>query len=255
MRLGTASWMEGPRERRALVGLLEGDPGRVVDLARIERVRLAKLGEGRPDLLAEALVPPSLRQVLDSGPRGLQRVKQSLAYAEKWFRRGGLPEALAPRRETVRLLPCLPRPSLLRSADGRLFDRLAVLGSLDCALALGHARIEPALGLVGLHRGRIAGCCLALIMGEVVALGTWLWSGEPPEGEYTVRHGESTCTLDLPVVAVDATPSDLRPGEVCLFPFNADAMPFTPWEALVFEAPFDHLILEVTGDAPPPTIH
>ncbi|NTV76339.1 MAG: hypothetical protein HGA66_19325, partial [Holophaga sp.] len=47
MRLGTACWAEGPTERRALVAQLPSDPARVVDLNRLERLRLAKLGEGR----------------------------------------------------------------------------------------------------------------------------------------------------------------------------------------------------------------
>ena len=53
MFLGTASWAEGPIERRVLVARLAS--GRLADLNRIEAVRLGKLGEGEPDRLAEGV--------------------------------------------------------------------------------------------------------------------------------------------------------------------------------------------------------
>ncbi|HEY3270044.1 MAG TPA: hypothetical protein VGJ89_02420, partial [Geothrix sp.] len=67
MLLGTAAWSEGPLERRALVGRLAS--GRLADLNRIEAIRLRKLGEGDPERLAEALVPASLRRLLEGGSR------------------------------------------------------------------------------------------------------------------------------------------------------------------------------------------
>ena len=71
MLLGTAVWNEGPAERRALVARLAS--GRLADLNRIEAVRLRKLGEGEPERLAEALLPASLRRVLEGGPRSWRR--------------------------------------------------------------------------------------------------------------------------------------------------------------------------------------
>ena len=71
MILGTASWTEGAAERRALVAPLPS--GRLADLHRIEQLRLKKLGEGDPERLAEAMVPPSLRRILEGGARALAR--------------------------------------------------------------------------------------------------------------------------------------------------------------------------------------
>ena len=99
MLLGTATWDEGPAVRRALVARL--DSGRLADLSRIEALRLRKLGEGDPERLAEVLVPASLRRLLDGGPRALARARQTVAYAEKWDRRGTLPEFLAPTASAV----------------------------------------------------------------------------------------------------------------------------------------------------------
>ena len=114
LRLGTAVLGGAEPQRQILVAALPSDSNRVVDLNRMERARQAKLGEGRPDRLADAHAPTSLREVLEAGPRALQRLRQTLAYAEKWHRRGDLPETLAPRLAEIRLLACLPRPSLLR---------------------------------------------------------------------------------------------------------------------------------------------
>ena len=90
MFLGTAVWVEGAVERRALMARLVS--GRLADLNRIEAIRLRKLGEGEPERLADVLVPASLRRVLEGGPRALARARQALAYAEKWDRRGSLPK-------------------------------------------------------------------------------------------------------------------------------------------------------------------
>ena len=153
MKLGTAVWSEGTSERRALVAELPSDPDRVVDLNRLEHLRLAKLGEGWAERMAAALVPGDLRQLLEGGPRAIHRARQVLAYAEKWARRGGLPESLAPRAGSVRMLACLPRPLALRRWDGRVLDRLAVQGPSGTLAGLP----TPTLALAGLHGDQPAG--------------------------------------------------------------------------------------------------
>jgi hypothetical protein len=178
MKLGTAVWSEGSSERTAMVAELPSDPGRVVDLNRLEHLRLAKLGEGWAERMAEAMVPPGLRQLLEGGPRAIHRARQVVAYAEKWARRGGLPESLAPRAAMVRLQACLPRPLALRRWDGTPLDRLAVQGPGGTLGSLP----QPTLALVGLHGGQPAGCCLAMEHAHGVVLGGWLeldldWEG------------------------------------------------------------------------------
>lgn len=118
MLLGTATWREGRVLRRALVGRLVS--GRLADLNRLEALRLRKLGEGDPDRLAAVLVPPSLSELLRGGPRAMVRARQTLRYAEKWDRRGTLPDSLAPSPEVAILGPCLPDPAGLRGLDGNL---------------------------------------------------------------------------------------------------------------------------------------
>lgn len=213
LRLGTALWMEGPTERLALVAPLASDPERVVDLQRTERARQAKLGEGRPELLAEALVPSSLREALEAGPRALQRLRQALAYAEKWHRRGDLPEELAPPLAQIRLLPCLPRPSLLRRADGAHLDRLALQGPGGVL----HRLPQPTLAAMGMHGGRPAGFCLAVEDAQGVILGGWLevdfgWKG-------VLELGAGGCHRRSPLETWEGIilPA-LRPGEVLLLP-------------------------------------
>lgn len=183
LRLGTVVWGEGPSERRALVASLPSDPSRVVDLNRVECMRLLKLGEGHAEILAEALVPPSLRRVLEGGPRALQRVRQALAYAEKWASRGDLPESLAPRLDAVRRLSCLPRPALLRRFEGMHLDRLSLKGPGEILNSLP----QPTLALVGLAGGRVAGCCLAMEDMGAVALGGWLSLEIPSQGSLELR--------------------------------------------------------------------
>ena len=210
MILGTAAWPEGPGERRALVGRLAS--GRVVDVNRIEAVRLRKLGEGDPERLAEALVPPSLRRVLEGGPRALARVRQALAYAEKWDRRGPLPEALAPDPASLRLLPCLPRPASLRRSEGTCLDRLRVAGP--------GARLEgpphPTLAALGALGGQAAGFCLALEDAGGAVLGAWMipaW----PEGALELRVG--THHRRIPFAAWEGLVLPLlHPGEALLLP-------------------------------------
>jgi hypothetical protein len=211
MILGTASWSEGPVERRALVAQV--GEGRVADLSRIEAFRLNKLGEGRPEALAEALMPSSLRLLLESGPRALARARQTFAYAEKWAKRGDLPEILAPRMEAVRMLPCLPRPAALRTASGVRLDRLAILGP---GAELGSMPFAT-VAVVGLAGGRIGGWCLALEGVDRTVLGAWLSLEAPWAGKVELACG--THHRSAPLTAwEDLELPELRPAEVCLLP-------------------------------------
>ncbi len=213
MKLGTAVWRDGTVERTALVAELPPDPGRVVDLNRLEVLRLAKLGEGWAERLADARVPPALGSLLEGGPRALHRARQVLAYAEKWHRRGGLPEALAPRTGNLRMLACLPRPLALRRWDGTVLDPRSVqgpggmLGSLPM----------PTLALVGLHGERPAGCCLALEHARGVALGAWLELDLDWEGALELSLGGLRRRLPLDTWQ-GLVPPRLRAGEVVLAP-------------------------------------
>ncbi len=210
MQLGTAVWTEGPVERRTLVARLAS--GRLADLNRIEAIRLRKLGEGEPERLAEALVPPSLRRVLEGGARALARVRQTVAYAEKWDRRGTLPDTLTPGLESADLLPCLPRPSSLRRMDGQSLDRLAVRGS-GAELS---APPQPCLAALGLAGGTLAGFCLALEEGGSVVLGTWM-TDEWPAGSLELRAGAARRSVSFRAwEGVELPP--LRAGEVLLLP-------------------------------------
>lgn len=213
MRLGTALWAEGGADRQVLVAPLPSDPGRLVDLHRMERERLARLGEGRPELLAEALVPPSLRMVLEAGPRALQRLRQTLAYAEKWHRRGDLPEVLAPPAASLRLLSCVPRPAQLRRADGHHLDRLAVQGPGGVLRQLPH----PTLAAVGQHGGRPAGFCLAVEDLHGAVLGAWLEPDFELKGALEMQAGGHHRTAPLAGWDGIVIPP-LRPGEVLLLP-------------------------------------
>ena len=209
MILGTALFRNGSADRRALVAMLSH--GRVVDLNRMERMRLEKIGEGHPELLAEALVPPSLRRLMESGPRALQRARQTLAYAEKWRQRGDLPEWIAPSIETVLLLPCLPRPTNLRKADGTHRDRLAVKGPG----ATISSQPQILLAVLGGH-GDVRGFCLAAEDGPSTVLGGWM-SMEMPKGNLELRAGNLRRSVALEAWEHLEFPP-LRPGEVMLFP-------------------------------------
>lgn len=252
MRLGTVTWSEGPAERRALVAPLPSDPGRVVDLNRVEQVRLRKLGEGQFEALAAATVPPSLRQVLEAGPRAIQRLRQTLAYAEKWARRGGLPASLAPALAQVRTLPCLPRPALVRMAEGRQLDRLAVQGPGARIGDLPH----PTLAVVGLHGGAPAGFCIALpTEGGGAILGGWLWVGDLEEGTLELRAAGQSRVVDFSVWEhLEATP--LRAGEVLLLPTPRlrALQRLQPGEEVEVRTPFETLLLEAGPDQPHPTL-
>lgn len=252
LKLGTATWTEGATERRALVAPLPSDPSRLVDLHRMEQVRLAKLGEGRAEALADALVPPSLRQVVEGGPRALQRLRQTLAYAEKWVRRGDLPEFLALPTSAVRMLPCLPRPVVLRRGDGTHLDRLAVQGPGGTLETVP----QPTLAVVGLHRGAgTAGWCLALENATGAVLGGWMVLGCPQEGVIELRSGFHQRRIPMDTWAGLEIPA-LRAGEVVILP----APRLRPIPGLVggsdfsIEAPFDSLALRLGTDIPHLTV-
>lgn len=251
-KLGTAVWCEGAAEHRALVAPLPSDPSRLVDLHRVEQVRLARLGEGRPESLAEALVPPSLRQVLEGGPRAVQRLKQALAYAEKWTRRGDLPDALAPLATSVRLLPCLPRPVLLRRGDGTHLDRLAVQGPGGTLGAVP----QPTLAAVGLHRGGgHAGWCLALEDGAGAVLGAWMVLGFPEEGALELRCGSHHRRVPLDTWSGLEIPG-LRAGEVVVLPAPRQRLlpGLVPGSDFTVSAPFEALSLKLGPDIPHLTV-
>lgn len=236
--------------RRCLVAPLPSDPGRVVDLHRLEQLRLAKLGEGRPEAMAETLVPAFLRAVLESGSRGLQRVRQVLAYAEKWERRSGLPSDLAFPLDGLRLLPCLAEPSAIRRADGRALDRASIRGPLAMLSQLPH----PTLAVVGVHGGPPAGYCLALEDPEGVVLGGWL-SFQWPDGHLKLRGAGHV--RSIPVEAWEGLSlPPLQPGEVRLLPAPRlrpiPGLGAGAW--LEIEAPFECLRLQLGGDMSHPTV-
>jgi hypothetical protein len=251
LKLGTATWMEGPFERRALVAPLPSDPSRVVDLNRIERLRLGKLGEGRAEALADVLMPSSLRLVLESGPRGLQRVRQTLSYAEKWAHRGDIPESLAPSLENVRRLACLPRPALLRRLDGHHLDRSVIKGP--------GARLEsmpqPTLAVVGLAGGRLAGYCLAMEDAAGAVLGGWLELDHLEKGHIELRS--EAHHRKIPLTAWEGlVPTPLRAAEVVLLPAPrlrplADLL---QGSSCTLVAPFDSITLRLGGDLHHPTV-
>lgn len=244
MRLGTAVWSEGALERRALVAPLSD--GRLADLNRIERVRQAKLGEGAPEALADAFVPMSLRRLLEAGPRGLARAKQTTIYAEKWAKRGDLPDTLALPPESVRLLPCLPRPSALRTADGAHLDRLRVLGP-GAWLATAP---EAGLAAIGQWDGSVAGFCLALRAEDATVLGAWLLVGAPFSGELRLRadHHKRSASLDV-YDGLELPP--LRAAEALLLPpLRLRALPaLEPGADLELRAAFDTLTVHLGPEA------
>lgn len=254
MRLGTALFPDGGRERRALVSPLPSDPSRVVDLHAVEAERLRKLGEGHPGLLADALLPPSLRRILEAGPRGLQRASQTLAYAEKWARRGNLPEALAPSLRQVRLLPCLPRPSSLRYPDGRFGDRLGLRGP-DARLPWAPGlSLRPTLAAVGQAASRPAGFALALAAGEALVLGPWVHTELLLEGTLEVRCKAGARATPL-AAWVDLALPALRPCEVLLLPFPEwELLCPLPGDKVLMETPFEALTVRFGREGTHPTL-
>jgi hypothetical protein len=264
--LGTAAWQDGYRERRALVARLHGGAGRVVDLNRIERARLAKLGEGRPDALADALVPPSLRQLLESGPLGLQRAAQALRYAEKWASGGargatpeakggmpgmpGMPDAIAPPAGSYALMACLPRPLAVKACDGRPMDRLCVQGPGATLPALS----GPTVAIVGGADGGAAGCCIAAESPRGPVLGAWLHVGPLPGGEMAVEAGGGRSAAPMSAWA-DLAPPPLLPGEVLFLPAPMLRLPVAaPGGGVVIETPFDRLEIEYGPEPVHPVI-
>jgi hypothetical protein len=248
MLLGTAVWAEGPVERRALVARLAS--GRLADLNRIEAIRLRKLGEGDPEPLAEVLVPVCLRKVLEGGTRALARVRQTLAYAEKWDRRGTLPETLAPGLESVELLPCLPRPSSLRRMNGQNLDRLNVRGP-GAELS---APPQPGLAALGLAGGSLAGFCLALEDAGSAILGGWM-TDEWPRGSLELKAGAARRSMPLKVWEGLELPR-LRAGEVVLLP-PAKLKPLPSLEAgaeVRLSAGFDLLLMKLGPEGVHPTV-
>ncbi len=253
MYLGTAAWAEGPSERRALVARLAS--GRLADLNRIEALRLRKLGELDAERLADALVPPSLRRVLEGGPRALARARQTAAYAEKWDRRGTLPLSLAPAPDTVDPLPCLPRPAALRRLDGQSLDRLGVRGP-GAELSGPPQPGLAALGLaaLGLAGGAIAGFCLALEEGGSALLGAWL-TDEWPTGSLELKVGTARRSAPLKAWEGLALPL-LRAGEVLLLPPpRLKAFPdLAPGAELRLSAGFDSLVARLGAEGLHPTV-
>jgi hypothetical protein len=254
MRLGTAQLPDPGRERRALVSPLPSDPTRVVDLHAVEVERLRKLGEGQPQVLAEALLPPSLRQLLEAGPRGLQRAAQALAFAEKWARRGTLPEALAPSLREVRLLPCLPRPSSLRFPDGRFGDRLG-LHATDARLPWAPGLdLRPTLVALGQAGARPAGFALALAVGGTLILGPWLHTGLLLEGTLELRCKAGTRETPLAAWA-DLSLPGLRSCEALLLPFPEwEPLSPLPGDRVKLETPFDALSARFGREGTHPTL-
>ena len=251
MRLGTAVWTEGPSERRALVAQLPSDPTRLVDLNRLEHLRLAKLGEGRAEALAEALVPADLGQLLEGGPRAIQRARQVLAYAEKWHRRSGLPESLAPRADQVHSIACLPKPAVLRRWDGAHLDRLAVQGPAGILSCLP----RPTLALVGQHGGHPAGCCLAVEDARGVVLGAWLEVDMDWEGDLDLILGAHRRRLPLDGWRGLELPT-LRSGEVLLAPAPHLRLPTSlpQGSAVRLQTPFESLTLHLAENLIHPTV-
>jgi hypothetical protein len=254
MKLGTALRTEGGRERRFLAAPLPSDPARIVDLQAVEAERLRKLGEGDPEGLAQALVPPSLRRLLEAGPRGIQRARQTLAYAEKWARRGTLPPALAPSLEELRLLPCLPRPGSLRLADGSFGDRLGLRPPGSRLPWSAGGAWTATLAAVGMAGGRPGGFALALHAGSVLVLGAWLHTEVLMEGELELetRSGRREAPLST---WLDLELPSLRPGEVQLLPAPVwEPLPVLPGDRARLEAPFEGFTARVEREGTHPTL-
>lgn len=221
MRLAEARRRDG---RTFLIAPLPSDPTRLVDLSALEAVRLAKLGEGDPETLARALVPPSLEALLASGPRGLARARQALAYAQKWESRGILPEELA----SDRWLPKLAPPSGLMNLNGQRLDPGALLRE-------GHAlpgTPQATLCLVGQAGGLPAGLRMALLGEGRILLSPWIETEGAGPLQLSVGGHRRKVTLeawnglDLPL---------LQPGEHLILP----APRLRPWPSLSKGAAID----------------
>jgi len=241
IKLGSAVWSEGVSERRALVSPLPGDASRVVDLNRVERVRLSRLGEGRAEAMADTLVPSSLRLLLESGPRAIQRAAQALSYADKWHSRSRLPEEFAPGIDSCKLLPCLPRPLSIRTSDGHFLDRLNIHGPTSTLSAIS----EPTLAIVGSTEATYAGCCIAANSPLGPVLGAWLYIGQLRQDD--VGHISMEIADYKSVTPTDAwadlTPPALRPAEVFMLPAPMLRLPnnISPGDKIIIETAFERL--------------
>jgi hypothetical protein len=251
IKLGTAVWKDGFSERRALVARLPGDTSRVVDLNRVERIRLAKLGEGRAESLADVLVPSRLRQLLESGPPGIQRAAQALSYADKWHQKTGLPEEFAPAPGSYKLLPCLPRPLAVRTSLGYFLDRLTIQGPGAVLPAIS----EPTIAIVGSNDGKYAGCCIAANSPIGSILGAWLYIGQLPQCGISIEIGayKNSTPADL---WSELTPPPLRAAEVLLLPAPMLRLPnnISPKDKIIIETPFDRLEISYGTDPVHPTV-
>ncbi len=251
MILASALRNLGGRRTRLLVTPHPTDPDRVIDLHGTEVLRLAKLGEGLPRRVAEALVPHALLPLLQGGARALHRVRQAYAYALKWQARHGLPEALAPKVDDLRLEPCLPRPMVLRHYDGQRLET-HLLGGPGATLS---AAPVPTLAMVGMAPGRLAGYCLATEDGPSAVLGAWLSLGSLPEGALSL-HGQGAALSfelafwgDLPVPTLQA-------GEVVLLPPPRFPLlpPSGPGRRYLLTCPFETLELTLGSSVGHPTV-
>lgn len=251
LRLGTARWRECGRERTVLVAPLPSAPHLVVDLHRVEIARLARLGEGAPEALAAALVPPRLLPLLEAGPRGFRRARLALAYAEKWLLRGDLPEVLARPMAEVCLLPCLPDPVLLCRADGSRLESPTVGGS---GTVLGRLP-QPTLAAVGWSTGGPAGFCLAVEDVRGVVLGAWLDADFELRGTLEIRMGDRRRTAPMEVWEGLELPR-LRPAEVRLLPPpRFRSLPeLGPGMAFSLKTRFETLELTLGDDLVHPTV-
>lgn len=246
LRLGMAKLPGGTLR---LVAALPGVP-RVVDLSAAEGARLRRLGEGEPDLLAAAMVPPDLGAVLAAGPRALARARQAMAYAMKWHRRGDLPESLAPGLDRVALQPCLARPRRVFTGDGRRLK--APVSGPGATLT---AQPQPTLAALGMFGGRPGGFCLALAEADRLILGAWAVVDPVWEGRLLLRMGSHQRSAPLDAWS-GLVLGEVAPGDVVLLPpprlrRMPDAGPGQvvvgcPWETLVLgaEGPLDHPLVQ-----------
>jgi hypothetical protein len=177
-------------------------------------------------------------------------VRQAVAYAEKWDRRGNLPATLAPELSAVALDPCLPRPAALRRMDGSLLDRFGVRGpGADLS-----APPQPAMAAVGAAGGGIAGFCLALEEAGSLILGAWM-TDTWPTGSLELRSGGTRRSVPLKAWEGLDLPS-LRAGEVLLLP-PPKLKPFPDLRAGVevrLSAGFEQLLLGWTPEGLHPTV-
>lgn len=86
--------------------------GCIIDLNFAYAAMLARAGETRPQRVADALVPPSMREFLEGGESALRRAREALESFEEG--RGPNDETLAYAPGEVRLLAPLPDPASVR---------------------------------------------------------------------------------------------------------------------------------------------